>query len=243
VVRFRGTNLRGGDNTVLIDQVSIPYYSSLFGLTGDYYTNMTLEGSPTLSRVDPEIDFSWDSAAPDALIARTNFSVRWTGQVEAQYSEDYTFYAAADDGVRLWVNDVLLVDQWIDQGETEYSGQIALQAGQKYAIKMEYYQGGGGASARLRWSSASTPKEIIPQMRMLPATPQAEPPVLTAMGYTNGNFTITLQGDTGFDYILQVSSTLTNWTSLSTNSAITMPMTLIDTTATNANRFYRVLVK
>ena len=89
--------------------------------------------------------------------------------MEAAFTETYTFYAAADDGVRLWVNGVQLVNAWVNQGTTEYSGTIDLVAGQTYSIVMEQYEDGGGATAYLRWSSPSTPKQIIPQAAL--ATP------------------------------------------------------------------------
>jgi len=90
------------------------------------------------------------------------FSARWTGQIQPRYSEKYTFYTLSDDGIRLWVNNQLLIDNWTDHGGTENTGTIDLEAGRKYDIKIEYYQGGGGAVAKLLWSSQSQAKEIIP---------------------------------------------------------------------------------
>jgi hypothetical protein len=86
--------------------------------------------------------------------------------VQAQKSETYTFYLRADDGLRLWVNGQLLVDQWKDQGTTEYAGSIALTAGQKYDIRVDYYDNSLSAVAQLSWSSATTPKQIIPQAQL-----------------------------------------------------------------------------
>ena len=96
------------------------------------------------------------------------FSVRWTGQVQAQYSQTYTFHVLADDGVRLWVNGRLLIDQWRDSTGKESSGSIALQAGVKYDIKLEYYEKANNARAQLAWSSPSTLKQVIPQSRLFP---------------------------------------------------------------------------
>ncbi len=116
-----------------------------------------------VSRVDPTVDFNWgDQASPAPGIEGTNWVATWQGTVTADYSEDYTFYATADDGVRLWVNGQLLCDGWQDQSSTTYSGTIHLEAGQSYSILMEYYQAGGGASAKLEWSSASQAREVIP---------------------------------------------------------------------------------
>jgi hypothetical protein len=133
------------------------------GVTGNYFSGMNFENF-MLTRIDPEIDFNWgDPGGPDPLVGDDNFSCRWTGEVEAGFTETYTFYGAADDGVRLWVDGQQLVNAWIDQGTTEYSGEIDLIAGNTYSIVMEQYENGGGATAYLRWSSASTPKQIIPQ--------------------------------------------------------------------------------
>ena len=106
---------------------------------------------------------------PHPTVGADTFSASWEGKVEPQYSQTYTFYTVADDGVRLWVNDQLVIDKWVDQGPTEWSGQIALQAGQRYDIRMEYYENGGGATAKLLWSSASQAKGVIPQARLYPA--------------------------------------------------------------------------
>jgi hypothetical protein len=135
------------------------------GLAATYYNNKDFTGS-TVTRTDATVNFSWGNGSPDPAIGPDTFSARWTGQVMPQYSQTYTFYARTDDGVRLWVNGQLLVDKWIDQGSTEWSGTIALTAGQKYSILMEYYENGGGAVAQLRWSSPSQAKQIIPSSRL-----------------------------------------------------------------------------
>ncbi len=139
------------------------------GLTGTYYNGMTLTGTPLLARVDPTVNFDIGNGSPAPGTVPVDFySVRWTGQVKAVYSETYTFYTNADDGIRLWVNGVQLVNNWVDQGTTEKSGSIALVAGQKYDIVVEYYEKDGGSVTQLQWSSASTPKAIVPQSQLYP---------------------------------------------------------------------------
>jgi hypothetical protein len=138
------------------------------GLAGNYYDNADLT-SFVLTRIDPTIDFNhWGNGSPDSAIGADTFSIEWTGQVKAKYSETYTFYTTTDDGVRLWLNGQLLVDQWVTQGGTERSGTITLAAGQKYDLVMQYFEDLGGAGAELRWSSASQSKEIIPQKCLYP---------------------------------------------------------------------------
>lgn len=123
------------------------------------------------------------ATASAAGSANQDFSVRWTGQVAPKYSETYTFTTATDDGVRLWVNDKLLVDKWQGQGTTEWSGEIALEAGKRYDIKMEYFQGSGGAVARLLWASPSQAKQIIPTAALYPTKDATTATGLTASYY------------------------------------------------------------
>ncbi len=68
-----------------------------------------------------------------------NFSVRWTGQIQPQGSGAHTFYVNSDNGRRLWVNDQLIIDKWIDDYGTEYSGSISLTANKKYTIKFRVF--------------------------------------------------------------------------------------------------------
>ncbi|MDB6034189.1 MAG: metallophosphoesterase, partial [Verrucomicrobiales bacterium] len=82
--------------------------------------------------------------------------------------ETYTFFTYSDDGVRLWVNNQLLVDNWTDHGYTENAGVIALQAGYLYDVKMEFYENGGGAAAKLWWSSPTVFKDVIPSAQLYP---------------------------------------------------------------------------
>ncbi|HEY9844568.1 MAG TPA: PA14 domain-containing protein, partial [Candidatus Caenarcaniphilales bacterium] len=117
------------------------------GLKGEYY-------NAKASRVDPSINFNWGTGAPHPSVAADNFYIRWTGQVQPRYSETYTFYTLSDDGVRLWVNGQQLVNNWTVHAPTENKGTIALTAGRKYDIKMEFYDLQQGAVAKLLWSSS-----------------------------------------------------------------------------------------
>lgn len=144
------------------------------GLQGDYFNNMTLSGTPALTRTDPTVNFSWNGA-PGPGINPDQFSIRWTGQVQAVFSETYTFRVETNDGVRLWVNNQLLVDKWFDQSAKVWSGSIALIGGQKYDIRMEHYDNTGPAYARLYWRGPSTSTQIIPQSQLFPPVPPVPP--------------------------------------------------------------------
>jgi hypothetical protein len=137
------------------------------GLRGEYFDNMDFTALKVV-RNDEKVDFNWGTNAPDPSMEAETFSVRWMGKVQPAYSETYTFFVKADDGVRLRVGGQLLVDKWIDQPATEWSGTIALEAGRLYDVWLEYYENGGDASVSLSWSSASQSKGVIPQDRFFP---------------------------------------------------------------------------
>ena len=137
------------------------------------------------------VNFDWGGGSPDPAIGADQFSVRWTGQVQPRFSETYTFYTVTDDGVRLWVNNQLLIDRYFDQGTTEWSGLISLQAGQLYDIRMEFYENGGGAAAQLLWSSPSVAKELIPTTQLYPPATSNLPPTVTLTGPATGAVFVT----------------------------------------------------
>lgn len=134
------------------------------GLKGEYFLGREFE-QYTFTRADPNIEFYWgpqDSPNP-RLPFGADYSIRWTGKIMPRYSEEYTFYATADDGMRLWVDHKLLIDNWSLHGGTEYQGRIKLEGGKQYDIRIDYFNGAPPyAMAYLYWESASQTKEFIP---------------------------------------------------------------------------------
>jgi len=135
------------------------------GLSATYFNNSDLTGT-TVTRVDPTVDFVWGYGSPAPEIASETFSARWTGQVEAPVTGTYTFYTVSNDGVRLWVNGIRIVNNWTNHGNTENSGTISLTGGQRYDIRMEFYENMSTATARLLWSHASIAKAVVPNERL-----------------------------------------------------------------------------
>ena len=138
------------------------------GLAGAYYNTIDLSGTP-IGRIDSTVDFDWGNGSPWTGFNTDDFSVRWTGYVVTpSVSGTYTFYANTDDGVRVWVDQQLLIDEWTDHAPTEYSGTISLEADRAYTFTMEFYENGGGAVAELSWQPPSMPKVIIPAANLIP---------------------------------------------------------------------------
>ena len=150
------------------------------GLRGDYFlNNIQLAGPPDYTKTDSQIDFNW-GVEP----AGTVFATRWTGQIQAQFSETYTFSVLSSDGVRLSIDDEPVIDQWFDHPPSESSGAVELEAGQVYDVTLDYYSSTGDAVVEFFWSSPSTPKMIVPSSQLYPATNGL--PWLAVSSPTNG---------------------------------------------------------
>lgn len=136
--------------------------ASTVGLQATTYDGDDFSGAET-TRVDSNLNF--DSRAGEPLPAQGDggFSVRWQGQLTAPVDGTYNFYAESSGGVRVWVNNKLVIDGWNDHAPAQDSGKIRLKAGQKYKIKIEYHTKSGGATFKLLWSYKDTPKRIIPK--------------------------------------------------------------------------------
>jgi len=116
---------------------------------GEYYDNPDLVGEPALVRNDVDVNFDWGSGAPAPGIPADNFSTRWT-QTLALEAGAYRFNARVDDGLRLWVDGVMLIDEWHEGGHDVYSGHILLDNG-PHDVRIEYLERGGNAFIRVWW--------------------------------------------------------------------------------------------
>jgi N-acetylmuramoyl-L-alanine amidase len=116
----------------------------------EYFNNKSLAGTPALVRCDDApISFNWGTGGPGNGLSADNFSVRWTGTFDFP-DGNYAFWVTGDDGVRLWVDGVLLIDKWLLQAPTDYSATRSLPAG-NHQVTFEYFESAGGAVARASW--------------------------------------------------------------------------------------------
>jgi glucose/arabinose dehydrogenase len=138
------------------------------GLTADYYDSVDLTGTPVLSRVERVPYTSWGTERPAPGVPRNDFSVRWSGTLHPQFSEDYTFAVPvpAGDNVRVTVAGNIIIDS--SGGETA-TGTQALVAGNEVPIVIEYADRYGSAGLKLTWRSSSTPSSAIPGSQLIPA--------------------------------------------------------------------------
>lgn len=138
------------------------------------YTKHTEEKLASINRVDTTINFNWVRNSPDPRIRVDHFTGEWTGYIEPQFSEEYTFTAKADDGVRVWIDNKLIINQWNKQDQTvdgfvqgaqtsaTHKSSLKLKKGVKYPIKVEYFEDVQNASISVSWSSKSQSESVIP---------------------------------------------------------------------------------
>ena len=144
------------------------------GLIGRYFDGDDFRRL-ALVRLDPVIDFDWGDRGADLRVERARFSVRWTGLLEPRHDEVYRFWVACDDGAKLWIDDQLVVSDWQIQSvdyKSPASGTIALHAGRKVRIRLDYFEHESLAAVRLGWESPSQPREVIPSDRLYPDQPE-----------------------------------------------------------------------
>ncbi len=151
------------------------------GLAGAYYSQDGIARAyftgSVVNRLDPEVNFNWGGGAPIGGVGSNDFSVRWSGEVEARGNGAYRFLTRSDDGVRLYIDGNLVIDNWTDHGPTtDQSANIVLSAGQRYTVVMEYYERAGGAVAELRWNGPAFSEEVIPSTNLFPLCITPTPP-------------------------------------------------------------------
>jgi hypothetical protein len=178
------TNLTGGDHTVVME-----YYenagdaSARLGVTSTpappeptitcapgqliatYWANRALSGAAALERCEngPGFAYSWGSGSPGTGVPVDNFSGRWRSTLDVDVSRHVTFTVRTDDGVRLYVDGALLINQWTDRGPTTNTVTLVLEAG-AHAVEMQYYEKGSGAVAEY---SATLGTVVVPPKTVL----------------------------------------------------------------------------
>ncbi|MDX2041609.1 MAG: PA14 domain-containing protein [Acidobacteriota bacterium] len=168
------------------------------GLKGEYFDNEDFT-SLKLTRTDTAVDFNWVFNSPDSTINSENFSVRWTGQLTPSTSGNYVLVTQSDDGVRLWLGNQLVIDNFTPHALTEdRSAVIALTGGQSYNLRLEYFELTANAIIRLMWiRPGQTTPEVIPLANLAtPVNPNPAPtlsnlsPTIIPSGTANATLTV-----------------------------------------------------
>lgn len=186
------------------------YYFDQNGQARQYFSGNSI------SRIDSNIDFNWGTSSPHPAIGNDDFSVRWVGEVEIPLTGDYQFQTLSDDGVRLWVNGTLLIDNWTDHApRNDTSAVVRLSGGHRYALVMEFYERGGGAVAQLGWSGPGISGfPAIPAANLFPDT---SGPTLESAYFDCQRNSISLTFSEGLD-----RATAENISNYSVNKGVTL---------------------
>ncbi|GAA3561307.1 LamG-like jellyroll fold domain-containing protein [Streptomyces osmaniensis] len=144
------------------------------GLKGEYFS-MSAPGARDFAELggtllDPQINFSGLTSTFQELNGRTEHTTaRWTGQIEAPTTGDYTFYAIGDNGFRLFIDGEPVIDHWEpDWDKEQTSAAIRLNAGEKHDFRLEMFQDFGGANMFLRWAGPGLSKQLVPMSAFTP---------------------------------------------------------------------------
>ena len=139
------------------------------GLLGRYYFGVGF-GSLAFERPDRNVEFEWTGTSPDPvrLPVGNAFSVQWHGGLVPLYTETYTIYTASDDGVRVWIDGKMVIDDWSIHSIAEDAVIMPLEAGRVYDLRVEYFEKNGrsGETIKLYWQSPHQPREFVPQSRL-----------------------------------------------------------------------------
>jgi len=151
-------NVQYQEGVPLIDKGDIITSDYLFtpdensnGLKGEYFNNRALEGSPDLIRTDKQLDFDWPWT-PAEGINNDDFSIRWTGYLKLDKAFEGWLGLSSDDGIRMWLDDRLIIDNWTKGSTNIVTYPTTLEPGKKYKIRIEMWEGGWGARAHFRWN-------------------------------------------------------------------------------------------
>ena len=121
------------------------------GLKAEYFDNKDLQGTPVATRTEEQLNFDWFTDAPVPGINTDNWSARWTGYFVPPASGAYRFGVRADDGVRVFLDERPIVDNWRDGSTKTLTQALDFEAGRAYKLRVEYYERYASATAKLVW--------------------------------------------------------------------------------------------
>jgi beta-glucosidase len=151
---------------------------ALHDLKAEFFANRKLEGASVLTRDERAVDFDWGMSAPAPGVSADDFSARWTGKLVPAVSGKYRLGATADDGLRVYLDGKLIVEDWTEHAPTTRTGEVTLEAGRSYDLKFEYFEGRIGAVAKLVWQPPALQTTSSPYAEALDVAKQADAVVL-----------------------------------------------------------------
>lgn len=152
-------------NLNLLEKEYLFNENGINGLSAEYFDNKLLEGTPR-TRVDAVVNFDPVNQPPDPYTSAHKLSIRWTGFIKPNVSGTYKIGVNSDDGVRLWIEDKLIVDEWHNRGTTTDQVEVEMIAEKQYKIRLEYFDNGGDATCQLLWKVPGSSEDLYEQDRI-----------------------------------------------------------------------------
>ena len=143
-------------------------------LVAEYYNNTDFTGF-VASEVVPNINYDWGLSSPHPNVGTNTFSVRWTGSITPAHTETYVFQTENNDAVRVWVNDVLVINNWGNNQNNQSTGILPLTGGVAHRLRVDYYDSDTYAKCKLFWSSPSQAREVVPASALATTQPARRP--------------------------------------------------------------------
>ncbi|MFT4019598.1 MAG: glycoside hydrolase family 3 C-terminal domain-containing protein [Agriterribacter sp.] len=157
------------------------------GLKGEYFNNINFQGIPAFTRIDERVNFGWTLFTPDEKIKQHFYSVRWTGILTAPATGTYKIGLDGNDGFRLYINDQLVVDNWIKRTYSTLLVNYAFVKDRAYNIRIEFFEAVGNAHINLIWDVAVKKDKEQKMQQALAAIKKADAAVIVA-GIHEGEF-------------------------------------------------------
>ena len=173
------TKVLYAQGTALTESSGVPVPpSALRDLKAEFFANRKLEGAPVVMRDEEAVNFDWGMNNPAPNVPADDFSARWTGRLVPNVSGKYRLGATADDGVRVYLDGQLVAEDWTEHAPRTVTGEVTLEAGRSYDLKLEYFEGGVGAVAKLVWQPPAQQTAGSPYAEALSVAKQADAVVL-----------------------------------------------------------------
>ncbi len=155
IVYAAGVPINSRTHTVVKNEFlsTIKEGKAVSGVLGEYFNNIKLEGEPTVTRLDKQIQFGWTLFSPHKDLAYDWYSARWTGKIKAPKTGTFKLGVEGNDGYRLYIDGKLFIDNWKKQSYQSILKDFTFKEGNEYDIKLEYFESAGNAKLKLVWDA------------------------------------------------------------------------------------------
>jgi beta-glucosidase len=150
VLYAQGVGIRSDDWVVVPSENLL--YNNEEGLHAEYFSNVTLSGTPTVTRIDKQINFGWTLFSPDPKLDLDFYSAKWAGKITSPTTGNFKIGLDGNDGFRLYINNKLVIDNWKKQTYSTLLTNYYFEKGKQYDIRIEFFEPNGNAHLKLIWN-------------------------------------------------------------------------------------------